>query len=217
MRHSPKRKSPPIDSASIESSLRLNGSSSTINEPSIRLVTEDTNGLENEDTAMSSQRYQNSADELSEQMTRQRSIISRESSPDSQLEGGYTTPEIRSIPPANSNITNLANLNLSIASLPRQSSEVTAIGQVTGNTLSYHKSPSLSDNSMSANITQSESYDEKGLPIQPGHLPNKSPLRSAKSRRKRYIIGAAILAAIIIIVLAVALPVTVKFELYITR
>ncbi|TIC14480.1 glycoside hydrolase [Wallemia mellicola] len=181
MRASPKRKTPPIDSASIE------------------LVTSETNGLGEGDTAsLSDNRYRADGVRPSE------AFISRRSSLYSDQEVDYLTTN--NLLPGHR--TNYANFNISAASLPRHSSEVTKVGNIAEKTLSYQKAPSIFDNSMSANLTQSDSaVDEKGLPAMP-EAPNKSSLRNARNRRKGIIIASSVLAAIVVIVLVVALPVT---------
>lgn len=216
MRHSPKRKSPPIDSASIESSLRLNGSTS-----SIRLVTDDTDGLTAGDrisydsTANGINRpvylNQQDADAGANAIERSESFISTTSS---NSENTYLTPNPPSSPHTTHahNITNLTNLNISQSSLPRQSAEVTGVGEIRQPHLTY--THSFDKNSMSANLTSSSAVYEKGLPEVQPNIPSKSPLRGARNKRKWIIIGASVIAAIVVIVLVIALPVTVSRRLY---
>ena len=214
MRHSPKRKSPPIDSASIESSLRLNDSQS-----SIRLVTDDTNGLTDGDRRVSYDSTANGSirqgfldhDADGGSLARAASFEStRSNNTQNQYATSPSSPNVVQTP-ANQ-ITNLTNLNISQTSLPRQSNEVTGIGEIQQPQLTY--SHSFDNKSMSANLTNSSELYEKGLPEVQPEVPAKSPKRGARSRRKWIIIGASVIAAIVVIVLVIALPVTVSLSCF---
>ncbi|TIB03003.1 hypothetical protein E3P94_00856 [Wallemia ichthyophaga] len=208
MRFSPKRKTPPIDSASIESSLRLNGS-----DPSIRLVTEENDGLSADDRPS----YEGTAprnNEISSNKADGFKNLGRPASfkttTSSNSENNYLTPEQPSSPQAANNKTSYRNISQS--SLPRQSAEVTGVGEIAQQP-PYTYTHSFEQKSMSANLTSSsELFDkgiqEKGLPeVQPDRS-SKAPLGGARKQRKWLIAGASTLAAVVVIVLVIALPVT---------
>ena len=206
-------------------------SSTSLSEQSIRLVTPLSNGLIN-DTA--SAKSTSIADDVAEtSMHRIKSNRSLNNQSENEEDEEFSTPYQRSsIPNFNFNLN-----NPSLPSLPRQSSEVTAVGEI--NSKSNLSLKNFNQNlvtPLSAQIDQSHSQslmDEKNLRSnlnlldgddEPNNgereapqVPSKNPNRNKSlSRRKKLLAFFIPLIAIVIIVIVIAVPVTVS-KIFIKR